>query len=90
MYSLFFSEVYMVKTDPLVMVKIAYALKNTSRIHLTEWNKEIFDAPTLDLLMMSPWFCGEAARIFRDCPHLVGNWLTASWLNKARALGTLK
>ena len=55
-----------------------------------QWNKEIFDAPTLDLLMMSPWFCGEAARIFRDCPHLVGNWLTASWLNKARALGTLK
>ena len=64
--------------------------KNTSRIHLTEWNKEIFDAPTLDLLIMSPWFCGEAARIFRDCPHLVGNWLTASWLNKARALGALK
>ena len=64
--------------------------KNTSGIRLTEWNKEIFDEPTLDLLITSPWFCSEAASILRNCPYLAGDWLTASWLNKARALGTLK
>ena len=64
--------------------------ENTSGIRLIEWNKEIFDEPTLDLLITSPWFCSEAASILRNCPYLAGDWLTASWLNKARALGTLK
>lgn len=66
------------------------ATHNTSRIRISDWNKDIFDTQTLDMLARSPWFRGEVARTYRECPSLYNSWLTTDWLKKASEFGSLK